>query len=140
MVDAPNDWTVREVSIQQRLADIERRLGELRHDWPVRPDRGRAAELLSDAQRHVREADQHLRESTARTQAVRQLVAQAYQSAARAHDHAAEAHERSVRAGVGNVAEHKRMAEFHRAAAEADRQQRANLENHGDLLTLEPGR
>jgi hypothetical protein len=46
----------------------------------------------------------------------------AFGSAARAHHHAAEAHERSIRTRVGDLAEHQRRAEFHRAAAEADRQ------------------
>jgi GAF domain-containing protein len=46
---------------------------------------------------------------------------EALRRAARAHDAAAEAHERSIRTGVGNVAEHRRQAELHRAAAEADR-------------------
>lgn len=41
-------------------------------------------------------------------------------SAVRAHHHAAEAHERSIRAGVGDLAEHERLTEFHRAAAKAD--------------------
>ena len=52
----------------------------------------------------------------------RSAAVKAFGSAARAHHHAAEAHERSIRIRVGDLAEHQRMAEFHRAAAEADRQ------------------
>jgi len=52
----------------------------------------------------------------------------AFGRAARAHHHAAEAHERSIRSGVGDLAEHRRRAEFHRAAAEADRQRAEALE------------
>jgi len=52
----------------------------------------------------------------------RSAAVKAFGSAARAHHHVAEAHERSIRTGVGDVSEHRRMAEFHRAAAEADRQ------------------
>jgi hypothetical protein len=48
--------------------------------------------------------------------------------AAQAHDNAARAHERSVQAGVGDVAEHKRLAEFHWAAAAADRQRAEEAE------------
>jgi hypothetical protein len=51
----------------------------------------------------------------------RSTAVKAFGSAARAHHHAAEAHERSIRTRVGDLAEHQRMAEFHRAAAEADR-------------------
>jgi hypothetical protein len=53
----------------------------------------------------------------------------AFRSAARAHDRAADAHERSIRTGVGDVAEHRRQAEFHRAAAEADRQRAGMVES-----------
>jgi len=49
-------------------------------------------------------------------------AAGAFHRAARAHARASEAHERSVQAGVGDMAEHQRLAEFHRVAAEADRQ------------------
>lgn len=52
----------------------------------------------------------------------RSNAANAFGAAARAHDNTAEAHERSIRVGVGDAAEHRRLAERHRAAAEADRQ------------------
>ena len=55
----------------------------------------------------------------------------AFGSAARAHHHAAEAHERSVRTGVGDLAEHQRLADFHRAAADADRQRAKEIEKPG---------
>jgi hypothetical protein len=59
----------------------------------------------------------------------------AFGRAARAHHHAAEAHERSLRTGVGDSAEHRRRAEFHRAAAEADRQRAVELETR----PMDPG-
>jgi len=49
--------------------------------------------------------------------------------AAHAHSRASEAHARSIRAGVGDLAEHQRLAEFRRAAAEADRQRAADAES-----------
>ena len=55
-------------------------------------------------------------------------VAGALRRAARAHDHVSEAYEGSSRLGVGDVAEHKRLAEFHRVAAEADRQRADEVE------------
>ncbi|MBO0817965.1 MAG: GAF and ANTAR domain-containing protein, partial [Actinobacteria bacterium] len=56
-------------------------------------------------------------------------VAAALHRAARAHAAASEAHERSVRARVGDMAEHQRLAEFHRVAAEADRQRAEEAES-----------
>ena len=58
----------------------------------------------------------------------RSAAVKAFGSAARAHHHAAEAHERSVRTGVGDLAEHQRLAEFHRAAADADRQRAKGMD------------
>jgi hypothetical protein len=58
----------------------------------------------------------------------RSAAVKAFGSAARAHHHAAEAHERSVRTRVGDLAEHRRLAEFHRAAADADRQRAKEIE------------
>jgi hypothetical protein len=56
-------------------------------------------------------------------------LVEAFRSAARAHDRTAEAHERSIRTGVGDLAEHRRLAEFHRAAAEDDRQRAGKVES-----------
>jgi GAF domain-containing protein len=56
-------------------------------------------------------------------------LSEAFRSAARAHDHTAEAHERSIRTGAGDLAEHRRLTVFHRAAAEADRQRAAKFES-----------
>lgn len=63
------------------------------------------------------------------------LAVTAFLTAARAHHHAAEAHQRSIRAGAGDPAEHQRLTEFHRAAAEADRQR---AENAGTPADREP--
>jgi len=125
---APQHGRARGVSVQKRLAEIEQRLVELRQARPALPDQRTAMELLLDAQRHAADADRHWRESVARTRLVRQLVVQAFHNAARAHDHAAEASERSAGMGIGDVAETRRRAEFHRAAAEADRLRAEEIE------------
>jgi hypothetical protein len=62
----------------------------------------------------------------------------AFGSAARAHDYAAEAHERSIRTGVGDLAEHRRQAEFHRAAARADRQRAEEIERQAMAPPVRP--
>ena len=85
--------------------------------------------LLADAQRHAADADRHWRESLTRTRLVRQLVVQAFHNAARAHDRSAEASERSAGMGSGDVAENRRRAAFHRAAAQADRSRAAEIES-----------
>jgi len=120
---------LRGVFIQRRLAEIEQRLAELRQARPARPDQRTAMELLLDAQRHAADADRHWRESVAHTRLVRQLVVQAFHNAAQAHDHAAEASERSAGMGIGDVAESRRRAEFHRSAAEADRWRAEEIES-----------
>lgn len=106
----------------RRLADIDRRLAELRRarlmtTGDLGPQGGK------DAQRRVLEAGRHQRESAAHLQRTQQLTVAALLRAARAHDRAAEASARSARSGIGDVAEHNRRAAFHRAAANADRQQ-----------------
>ena len=65
---------------------------------------------------------EHLAGAPPRARGWPSAVVGAFHRAARAHLSASEAHERSVRSGVGDMAEHQRLAEFHRAAAEADRQ------------------
>ena len=124
-----DDRALRGISIQKRLAEIEQRLVELRRARPARPDQRTAMELLLDAQRHAADADRHWRESLTRTRLVRQLVVQAFHNAARAHDRSAEACERSAGMGIGDVAEDRRRAAFHRAAAQADRSRAAEIES-----------
>jgi hypothetical protein len=123
---SPSTRTELGLALGQRLADIDRRLAELRQARVTRPAQVTVTGQLRQARHHVQDADRHRRESMAHTQAVRQLLIQAFHNAALAHDHAAEANERSAGAGIGDIAEHRRRAEFHRAAAEADRQ-RARL-------------
>jgi hypothetical protein len=138
VAERPDDGASLAVSISKRLADINRRLAELREARQTQRHPPTApAELLWGAQRHAAEADRHRRESIAHSQLVRQLVVQAFHNAARAHDHAAEANERSVRSGIGDIAEHERRARFHRAAAEADRQ-RARQAADEDETPLTP--
>jgi hypothetical protein len=63
------------------------------------------------------------------------VVVGAIRRAARAHDHASMAHERSGRLSVGDVAEHVHLAEFHRVAAGADRQQAGEIEGQAVATT-----
>lgn len=139
MAGAPTEWAVRGKSIERRLVQINRRLIELRQARPAAPFRGVTEELLA-AEWHARDADRHWQESAAHALRVRKTVVEVLYSAARAHDHAAEANERSVRAGVGDVDRHRRMAEFHRTAAEADRQRAVEFERqHADLAPGQDG-
>jgi len=66
-------------------------------------------------------------ESVAHLLVSRQLAAEAFDRAASAHDRAAEANARSARSGIGDVAEHRRMAVLHETAANADRQQAESI-------------
>jgi hypothetical protein len=133
---SPSTRTELGLAISQRLADIDRRLAELRQARTTRLDQVTVTDEPWQARHHAQDAGRHRRDSLAHTQAVRQLLVQALLNAARAHDHAAEANERSASAGVGDIAGHRRRAEFHRAAAEADRQ-RARLAAAGGTVTLE---
>jgi hypothetical protein len=69
----------------------------------------------------------------------RGAAVKAFGSAARAHHHAAEAHERSIRTGVGDLAEHRRLAVFHRGAAEADRRRAEEAGSQAWTRTLPAG-
>lgn len=60
----------------------------------------------------------------------------AFGSAARAHHHAAEVHERSVRTAMGDLAERRRQADLHRAAADAGRQRAREIE--GQAMDPDP--
>ena len=137
---------VRGQGIEQRLAEIDARLAELRRahqrmsSLPGQnqdPAVGAAIENLQQAQQRAREADQHWQSAVAMARRGRLLAEQAFRSAARAHLHAAEAHERSARSRIGDVAGHQRLAEFHRAAAEADRHRAEQIQRgevgRGDL-------
>ena len=82
---------------------------------------------VRDAQRRTREADRLRQNSAARSRQARQLVEVALRKAAMAHDRAADANERAARLGIGDVAERRRRAASHRAAARADRQRAQEL-------------
>jgi len=73
-------------------------------------------------------ADRLTASADGRADGRRGTAVEAFRRAARAHDSAAEAHERSIRAGAGDVAEHQRRAELHRAAAKADRHRAEKVE------------
>jgi len=109
-------------ALRQRLADIDRRLAELRLAGPKPPGDDPAARVVRDAQRCAQEAQRHCQDAVTHLLQAQQLAAEVLDRSASAHDRAAEANARSAGAGIGDVAEHNRMAAFHRAAAGADRQ------------------
>jgi len=113
-----------ELAFHQRLADIDRRLAELQLAGPKQqPGDDPAPRMTRDAQQCAREAQRHCQDAVAHLLQARQLAAEALYRSASAHDRAAEANARSAGAGIGDVANHNRMAAFHRAAARANRQQ-----------------
>jgi hypothetical protein len=142
MTRAPTDFAVRIRAIEQRLGEIEVRLTELRRAVLAKPQSGVAAEALVTAQWHAREAQRHWQESTVRVQEVRRVVAEAFRRAAQAHDQAADANEKSAGVRPGGVAGQQRQAEFHRAAALADRQRAAEVQQQDESLVADasPGR
>jgi len=130
-----------ESSTRRRLADVDQRLTELRQArLTAAPEDGRDQRASADALRRAVLARRHWQESVANLLVSRQLAAEACSRAARAHDRAAEANARSARAGIGDVAEHRRMAHLHETAASADRQQAQKIrdesagpaENHSE--------
>jgi hypothetical protein len=114
---APREW-----AFHRRLADIDRRLAELQLVRPKRLGDDPAAPVMQDAHGCAQEAQRHCQDAVTHLAQARQLAAEALDLSASAHDRAAEANARSAGAGIGDVAEHNRMAAFHRAAAQADRQ------------------
>ena len=114
----------REHVFHQRLADIDRRLAELQLARPKQqPDDDPAPRMTRDAQQCAREAQRHCQDAVAHLLQARELATEALYRSASAHDRTAEANARSADAGIGDVANHNRMAAFHRAAARANRQQ-----------------
>jgi len=120
-----------EYVLDQRLADIGRRLAELRQAVPKPPPgEDQAPGLARDTPWRLQQADRHHEEAIAHLLQTQHLAAEAFCRAASAHDRTAKANARSAAAGVGDVAEHRRMAAFHRAAAKADRQKAQKLRDH----------
>jgi len=116
-----------EPSRDQRLADIDHRLTELRRARPEPPD-GDPAQAVDEAQQRAQAAKWHQQQSATRSARARQLAGQGLERAAAAHDRAAQAEDRSAGAGIGDVAGHTRRAAFHRAAAQADRQRAQDIQ------------
>jgi len=123
-------------ALYQRLADIDRRLAELRLATPKPPDDDPAPRAMRNARWCAQEAQRHCREAVAHLLQARQLATEVLYRSATAHDCAAEAHARSAGAGIGDVAEHDHMVAFHRAAAQADRQR---AQEAGVLFRPNPG-
>jgi len=112
-----------QLSTPRRLPEVDQRLTELRQaKLTTEPGDRQDLSAGPEAVRRARLAYRHYEESVAHLREARQLSVAALDRAASAHDRAAEAYARSARAGIGDVAEHRRMAAFHEAAANADRQ------------------
>ena len=133
--DVADDPALPAPARHRRLADIDCRLTELRHARSA-PSGRDAAQAVAEAKRRAREADRLLLASAAHLQQTRQFADNALRRAATAHDHVAKANESSARAGIGDVAEYKRIAAVHRAAAEADR--RRARESQGQVADPQP--
>lgn len=108
---------VRGQEIRDRLDVIRARLAALAlartHAWPRLSAAGQVPDAAFLAAAEEREA-----------QSAASLI-RAFYWAARAHERAARAHETAVAAGTGDVSEHQRRADFHRAAAAADERRAA---------------
>lgn len=115
-------------ALDQRLADLDRRIAELRQASQGRPSSDDPVHRSSeDVQWSVHQAELHCQQSAAHLLQTRQLAVEAFNRAASAHDRAADANARSAAAGIGDVAEHQKMTQFHRTAARADRQRAQEL-------------
>jgi hypothetical protein len=120
-------------ALERRQGRIERRIADLQ-------SRRRTGEIKG-AEERLAVASQHAREAQASAQQAIGACRDAYLRAAHAHDRAAAAHQRAANAGSGDRATHRRMIEFHRAAAEADRQQAEQItETLGEAAGLRPAR
>jgi len=127
----------RELTFHQRLADIHKRLADLQLAGPKpQPGDDPAPRMTPDAQQCAQEAQRHCQDAVAHLLQARQLAAEALYRSAGAHDRAAEANARSADAGIGDVANHNRMAALHRAAARANRQRAQQARS---LSAQEPG-
>lgn len=106
----------RREELDRRLATVRARLKELRQRRRATDEsRGTASERLDAALRHATEA--HAAAGRALASGV-----EAFRTAADAHERVASLHDKLAASGTGDVTEHERRAEFHRAAAAADRQ------------------
>ena len=105
-------------------------------DQQATPDPPVAGEQQTgtDPQRRADVTQQNVHQSTALVRQAGQHAEEALRRAASAHDRAADADERSARAGIGDVAEHRRRAAYHRAAATADRQRAQELRSQAAAL------
>jgi len=135
VADMADDPALPAPTRHQRLADIDGRLTELRQARSA-PSGRDAAQAVAEAKRRAGEADRLLQASAAHLRQTRQFADNALRRAATTHDHVAKANESSARAGIGDVAEHKRIAAVHRAAAEADR--RRARESQGQAADPQP--
>ena len=122
----------------QRPATIGRRLAEPHRAEPGRPGDDPAPQAGWDVRGFAAGGPRYWQKSAAQLRQMRQRVVDALSGAAGAHDRAAEAHERSVRAGIGDMAEHKRRAAYHRAAARASRQRAQEIHDQAVAPAQEP--
>lgn len=84
-------------------------------------DRQLGGHLAAPAARQAMLAKQRLAVASERARAAAARAAAAREASALAHDRAAALYDRLVLGGYGDAGEHRRLADWHRRAAEADR-------------------
>lgn len=131
--DVLADLERRKADRQTLLDELPRRLAELRRAAPQAPRRDPPPRNGADAARYAQEAHREWQESVASLAQARQATATALRNIATAHERAARANERSANAGVGDVAEHERMAGMHRSAALAARKRAQQLHDQAGV-------
>jgi hypothetical protein len=112
--EAAQAAAVRVQEAHDRLAEIERRLRELRGPLP-------APEYFGRAEYEAARAVARRAESSRRARQAQEASVAAHEAAARAHERAAHVHDRAAEAGVGDVENHRRLSARHRVEAAADR-------------------
>jgi hypothetical protein len=106
-------------ALEQRQGRIERRIADLQAR--------RLPDEIANAEDRLAVAYQHAGEAQAAAYQALIACRDAFLRGAQAHDRAAGAHELAADAGHGELATHRQMIEFHRAAAKADRRRAEQL-------------
>jgi hypothetical protein len=109
MASLPDRYAIRRQEIRDRLTAIQNRLDALR----CRPGHPSSLEESLEAADATAAAQEQAALAVAASLRALHLSAEAHERAARVHD-------RAVAHGRGNVSEHQRRAEQHRAAAITD--------------------
>ena len=105
----------RGASAADRAAQTATRMRELSDDRQL------GGHLAAPAARQAMLAKQRLAVASERARAAAARAAAAREASALAHDRAAALYDRLALGGYGDAGEHRRLADWHRRAAEADR-------------------